>query len=512
MEPFTLGQLGSILPEIILAVGGLLIIALDTFLGEEGEQGSGFMAIAVIFLAIALVGAVLQFGFDDPRLLHLVIIDKFSAFMKIVIYGAMILVAVAGGSFMNKRVAGRGEFWSLFMFVTLAMSFAVSANNLLLLFLSIEFLSITSYLLVGFLRETRRSTEAGLKYFLYGSVASAIMLYGMSFLYGASGSLYLNEIGAALTANDALDGIVLPAIVMVMVGLGFKTSLVPFHQWTPDVYDGAPTPITAYLSTASKAAGFAVMVRVFVSGLAGYDVDWVPLLTGLAVLSMTVGNLVALRQSSVKRMLAYSSIAQAGYMLMGLISVVTVNQGDVATLGINGINGLMIYLFAYLFTNVGAFLVVMAVEETEGSADISAFNGLAQRSPWLAYSMFIFLLSLTGIPLTGGFIGKFYVFGAAVQHRYFFLVVVAAINAGIAAYYYLNVVHAMFFPTAEPTAERAEDAARSEHIRPAPMHIPLGVQVVVAICFIATIWLGVYPPNVIGWANSASQQLLTFLY
>lgn len=505
MNEITLGQLGSILPEIILMVGGLLIIVLDTFLTDEEDSGTGFMAIAVVFLILGLVGSVLQFGLADVNVIPLVTVDKFAGFMKLTVYSSMILVAIAGGSFMNKRVAGRGEFWSLFLFVTLAMSFAVSANNLLLIFLAIEFLSITSYLLVGFLLDSRRSTEAGVKYFLYGSVASSIMLYGMSFLYGASGSLYLPDIATAFQANPGLNSIVLPATVMVLVGLGFKTSLAPFHQWTPDVYEGAATPITAYLSTASKTAGFAVMVRLFVTGLGGFGVDWVPVLTGLSIITMTVGNLVAIKQTSVKRMLAYSSIAQAGYMLMGLVSVVTADQADVTTLGMNGINGLMIYLFAYLFTNIGAFLVVMAVEETEGNSDIASFSGLGQRSPWLAWTMFVFLLSLAGIPLTGGFVGKFYVFGAAVQHRYFLLVAFAAINAGIAAYYYLNVVRAMFFPASDQAPAVAD-------YKPSPMRTPLAVQVVLVVCLIATLWLGIYPPKVIDWANSASQQLLTFKY
>ena len=247
------------------------------------------------------------------------------------------------------------------------------------------------------------------------------------------------------------------------------------------------------------------MVRLLVTGLGSFDVDWVPVLIGLSVLSMTVGNLVAMKQTSVKRMLAYSSIAQAGYMLMGLASVVAPDQANISVLGMNGLNGLMIYLFAYLFTNIGAFLVVMAVEETEGNSDIASFNGLGKRSPWLAWTMFVFLLSLAGIPLTGGFVGKFFVFGAAVQHRYVFLIVIAAINAGIAAFYYLNVVRAMFFPA----ADRPEAA---EGYKSTPMRTPLAVQVVLVICLVATLWLGIYPPRVIDWANSASQQLLTYIY
>ncbi len=360
----------------------------------------------------------------------MVALDPFASFLKMLVIVGMILVAVGGGNYMNRHTNNHGEFWSLFLFVTLAMSIAVSANNLLLLFLSIEALSITSYILAGFLRENKRSSEAGVKYFIYGSVASSLMLYGMSLLYGASGSLNLVEIGEAFATNPDVKTVIPMATLMTLVGLGFKASLAPFYQWAPDTYDGAPTPVTAYLSTASKAVGFAVMARVLIVGLGAYQMDWVPILGGLAVLTMTAGNIVALRQSSVKRMLAYSSVAQAGYILLGLTAVVSGDQADVATLSMNGLNGLLIYLFAYLFTNIGAFMVVLAVEDYTGSTDITAYADLVHRSPALAWSMLVFMLSLTGIPLTGGFVGKFYVFGATVQHQYFWLAAVALHQCG----------------------------------------------------------------------------------
>lgn len=496
MNEIGVGALGGILPEIILLIGGLLVMILDMAQPREKDSGWGFMAVTVLFLSVALVGVVLQLDMAPYVAVAMVDIDPFATFLKITVYTGMILVAIGGGAYMNKRATSHGEFWTLYIFVTLAMSIAVSANNLLLLFLSIEFLSITSYILAGFLRENRRSAEAGVKYFIYGSVASALMLYGMSLLYGAAGSIYLTNIGQALSENPELTTIILPAALLALVGFGFKASLAPFYQWAPDTYDGAPTPITAYLSTASKAVGFAVMARTLIVGLGAYRVDWVPVLAGLSILTMTVGNLAALRQTSVKRMLAYSSVAQAGYILMGLTAVVGTEVADVATLGMNGLNGLLLYLFAYLFTNVGAFMVILAVEETTGSTDISAFGGLAQRAPGLAWAMFIFLLSLTGIPLTGGFIGKFYVFGAAVQHQYFWLVGAGLINAGIAAFYYLNVVRSMFF------------ADTSEEPKPVRMAVPIPVQLTVLICVGATVWLGLYPPNIINWANDASRQLL----
>ena len=498
MNELGFGSLGGILPEIILVIGGLLILLLDMAQGRNQDSGRGFMAVTVIALIVALVGVVLQLGMGQHVVVAMVDIDPFATFLKILVYTGMILVAIGGGGYMNKHATGRGEFWSLFLFVTLAMSIAVSANNLLLLFLSIEFLSITSYILAGFLRENKRSAEAGMKYFLYGSVASSLMLYGMSLLYGMGGSIYLSEINVALVANPELSDIILPAALLTLVGFGFKASLAPFYQWAPDTYDGAPTPITAYLSTASKAVGFAVMARVLIVALGAYRVDWVPILAGLSILTMTLGNLAALRQQSVKRMLAYSSVAQAGYVLMGLTAIVSVEAGDITLLGMNGLNGLLLYLFAYLFTNIGAFMVVLAIEETTGSTDVTAFTNLAQRAPGLAWAMFIFLLSLAGIPLTGGFVGKFYVFGAAVQHQYFWLVGVALLNTAIAAFYYLNIVRTMFFSGVTEGA-------------PVRLSVPIAVQFIVIICVVATLWLGLYPPNIIAWANDASRQLLALM-
>ncbi len=508
MNAISVTSLGSLMPEIILLIGGLLILILDTAMSDENDSGRGYMAIAVVFLLAAIVPVYLLLDTKPHTALMVVDVDPFAVFMKMIIYAGMALVAITGGSFMNRHVTGRGEFWTLFMFVTIAMSLAVSANNLILLFLSIEFLSITSYMLVGFIREDQRSSEAGVKYFLYGSVASSIMLYGMSMLYGATGSLMLVDIGKGLAANKELGPLVLPAVLLVLVGLGFKTSLAPFYQWAPDTYDGAPTPITAYLSTASKTVGFAVIVRVLLVGLGAFSKEWVPILAGLSIFTMSVGNLIALRQTSVKRMLAYSSVAQAGYILMGLVAFVSSTQGDLKTLAMNGLNGLLIYLFAYLFTNVGAFMVVMAVEEFTGGSDVSAFENLSQRSPALAWSMFIFLLSLTGIPLTGGFMGKFFVFGAAIQHQYYWLAAIGLLNAGIAAFYYLNVVRAMFFATSGTASYGGVSADGEATAVASPMSISIPIQLGLVICVIATLWIGLYPPNVIEWANHASRTLL----
>lgn len=523
MVEYGVGTLGSLLPEIILLFGGLLILVMDMMLqtneSYKKDSGASFMAVAVLFLIVALVGAILQWrGFVDGVggvgyvAMSVVDVDHLTVFFKLMIYIGMTLVAMAGGSYMN-RIAplnGRGEFWSLYLFVTLAMSLAASAGNLVMLFLAFEFLSIGSYILVGIMRDNERSAEAGLKYFLYGSIASSIMLYGMSLLYGASGSLNLREIATGLAASEDMSVLAAPAILLTLVGIGFKMSLVPFFQWAPDTYEGAPTPITAYLSTASKAVGFAVATRVFMMGFGGFREEWVPILAGLSILTMTVGNLMALRQESVKRMLAYSSVAQAGYMLMGLVSVVTVSGAvasnvDASTLQMNGLNGMLIYLFAYIFTNVGAFMVVMAVEEESGNAQLTSFRGLMQRSPLLALAMLVFMLSLIGIPLTGGFLGKFFVFASAIQHQFWFLAIAGFVNAGIAAGYYLPVIGAMLFGEDDDETEAAVAAPERG------FNISISLQVSLAICVIATIVIGIYPPNFVQWATDASRDFLTLI-
>ena len=491
-------SLTPILPELLVAFGALLILILDTA-SPQGGSNRGYMAITAIFLLLGLAGAFVQLGGEPQTALYVVYIDAFSLFLKMIVYTAMLLTTLAGGGYLNQRVSGGAEFWSSYLFISVAMAFAVSANNLLMIFVAIEFLSITSYILVGSIREDLRSSEAGLKYFLYGSVASAIMLYGMTFMYGATGSLNLVEIGTAFAENRDIHAAVIPSILLVMAGLGFKTSLAPFFQWTPDVYEGAPTPVTAYLSTASKAAGFAVMARVLLIAFAPSAELWVPILGGLSVLTMFAGNLMALRQTNIKRMFAYSSVAQAGYILLGLASVVDPSVVDVTALSMNGLNGMLIYLMGYLFTNIGVFMVVMAVENMTGGSDYANFSGLIKRAPWLASAMFIFLLSLVGIPLTAGFVGKFFVFGATIQHQYYFLALMAVINVAISAFYYMSVARIMFFP--ETDSEEAP-------IVGAP---GIGAQVIVTICVAGVFWIGLYPPLIIEWANTASQFLLTIL-
>ena len=469
-------------PEIILLITGFVALGID-LIRQRRDDGQPSAIVALIGLGLALVAAIyLTVSGTNAIVASTMVVDAYALFFKIIAITGVILVILASMHFMKGRSRYMGEFYALLVFVTLAISVAVSATNLILVYLGIEFLSITSYILAGFIRDDQRSEEAAIKYFLYGAVAGAVLLYGISLLYGATGTVDLASIGQVFTATGSNHLLGVAAIILLLGGFGFKASLVPFHQWVPDTYDGAPTPVTAFLSTASKAAGFAVAGRVFITALPDFQADWTAILGGVAILTMSVGNLIALRQTSVKRLLAYSSIAQAGYILLGLAAI---NP----SLTFDGVNGLLIYLFAYLFTNIGAFLVVMAVEQDSGSNDLSAFAGLMKRSPVLALLMTLFLLSLAGIPPTAGFLGKFYVFAATMQSELLILAAIAAVNAVIAAFYYLNIVRYMFFQ--ESDDER-------------PVAISAGLSAALVVTAVMVLAIGIVAQPVIEWANNSA--------
>jgi len=456
-----------LLPELVLTLVALVVLGLD-MLWRNGNGSRHLLPwIALAGTVALLVAAVLiwplgstggaaitfttgkDFGGDQTPMM---VLDPLALFFKLFTAIVLALVLLSSGNYVRAHIRFHGEFYALILFAGLAMTLSAAATNLLMIYLSLEFLSITSYLLTGYLREDERSTEGAVKYFVYGATASAVMLYGFSLLYGATGTLDLASIAAVLTGSVIpVHWLVYPALIMVLVGLGFKIALVPFHQWAPDAYEGAPTPVTAFLSVGPKAAGFAVLMRLLLTALPGFQLDWISVLAGVAIVTMTLGNLVALWQSNVKRLLAYSSIAQAGYMLIGLVTL-----APEAHSWTTGLNGLLIYLFAYLFTNLGAFAVVIAVENHTGSAQLDAFAGLMRRNSFLAITMFLFLLSLIGIPPTAGFVGKLFVFGAAIQRQMIMLAVVGIVNSVISVYYYYAIMRQMFFgeaPDAPPFDE-----------------------------------------------------------
>lgn len=425
-------SLAYFVPELILLGTAFAILLLDLFLSDK--KILGFLGLAGTLAALAFVrypSAPLALFFG------LFVLDPFSFFFKITSLGIVILTLLAslsGGQ--EQRGAGiqsPGEFFALLLFAGFGLIMMGSSNNLLMIFLSIESVSILSYLLVGFLKKNQRSKEAALKYLLFGSVSSGVMLFGMSLLFGLTGQLDLSLIQQKLAAVSAPPGLVLLSLFLIMVGLGFKISMAPFHMWAPDVYEGAPTPVTAFLTVGPKALGFSIFLRVLQTGFLSLQGEWSYILAALSMLTMTLGNVIAISQTNIKRLLGYSSIAQAGYILMGL-----------AVFNEIGLTGVLIYLVAYAFTNLGAFLSVITVSNQTGTDEIDSYAGLSEKSPFLAASFTLFLLSLAGIPPLAGFIGKFYVFSSAIEGRFFTLAVVAALNSAVAAFYYFKIVRLMY--------------------------------------------------------------------
>jgi NADH-quinone oxidoreductase subunit N len=441
------GSLG-ILPEIVLTATVALLIFADVALRAYAGRARVLLGLTAIGLAAAAASIAVVPGGGQPLFYGMIVSDSFALFVKgLVIIAALVGAVLASLSAEIKRTQF-GEYLILLVCLTLGMCLLASARNLLMLYLALELVSIPSYILAGFRHGDRRASEAALKYVIFGAAASGLMLYGFSLLYGLTGTLDLPGIGKAVVQRGLSGGVdtqllVVVAVLLSLAGFAYKIAAVPFHMWCPDVYEGAPTPFVAFLSVAPKAAGFAALLRFFLSGFgtptgfpAAGEFPWPLLLGGLAVATMTVGNLAAISQDNVKRLLAYSSIAHAGYLLMA-----------VAVGSKLAIQGVLLYLPIYLLMNMGAFLVVMEVRARTGSESIAAYRGLSARSPYLAIVMAVFLFSLTGIPPFAGFIGKFFLFAAALQTKSPFFYVVAVIgvlNSVISLYYYARIVRACF--------------------------------------------------------------------
>jgi len=432
-------------PETILTAGLLLVVLVDSTLMRGRNVLNWLLTVAT--LAAAFVAAV-RIGPQSVSIFDgMLSLDPMGVFFKLILIGAS-LVVVGAFRFEGSRELrglGQGEFYALMLAVTFSNLLLSAASDLAMLYLSLEMVSITSYVMVAYLKGDRLSNEASLKYILFGAVSTGAMLYGLSLLYGLTGSTSLPVIrevlGSGLTDANRLTVYVIA--LLVFAGFGFKTASVPFHFWCPDVYQGAPTPVTAFLSVAPKAAGFAIMLRFFFGSLAvagtgawalAGTIDWPHVLMVVSVLTMTVGNVAALTQTNMKRLLAYSSIAHAGYIMMGVVA-----------LSENGARALMVYVFAYVFMNLGAFLVVTLVHNQDGTFDLRDYPGLYRRAPLLTVAMSIFLLSLMGIPPLVGFMGKLYVFAAVIERgpRYWWYAVVGAVNAAVAAFYYARILKTM---------------------------------------------------------------------
>lgn len=477
-----LNSLDYFFPELVLTGVVLLLILADLFLGKDKSPWMSILAL--IGTAIVAMTVMSQYDLGDRSIFNdMLVVDHFSLFFKMLFLASTVMVIFL--SIGSVELAGRavGEYFSLLLMLTLGMFFMASATNLVTIFVSIEMVSILSFILASYLKTRRRSSEAGLKYAIYGAFSSGLMLYGISILYGLTGELNIYEIGKALSAqNSGYSLALIVSVILMLGGFGYKIAAVPFHFWSPDVYEGAPTPITAFLSVGPKAAGFAVLLRFFnVSlttggspGVADWsafsNLDWPQLLAVVSAATMTLGNLIALVQNNIKRLLAYSGIAHAGYALMGV--VLLSEQGVYATI---------FYLAIYYVMNIGAFLVVIIFQDMVGSENIEDWKGLGWRSPVPAIAMGIFLFSLTGLPPTAGFVGKFYLFAAVIQKgsAFYWLAIVGLLNSVVALYYYARIIKNMFF-------ERAADEA-SHGMSLSPYYV-----VLLTVLVVPTIVFGVY--------------------
>ena len=462
-----------LVPAIMLALFGCAILLLDTWLFPDLKDRKYTFLLVVVALCITGFGLWRQqvyvsagnaiTAFDGSLTM-----DGFALFFNWIFLVATLIVALVSYKYLDIEGEQHGEYYALILFAQCGMFFLAAGTDLITLFIGLELMALSFYIMVGFLRGERRSNEAAIKYLILGAFSSGFLAYGFSVMYGISGSTKLRDITAAVAARDPWDPVVFLMMATTSIGLLFKISAVPFHMWAPDAYEGAPTPITAYLSVASKAASFAFLLRIFLGPLASVRAAWEPLLIVVAIATMTVGNLAAITQTNIKRMLAYSSISHAGYMLLGLIA------GNAT-----GIKGISVYVLVYTFMNLGAFLVVVALRR-QGiiGEDVDDLAGLMHKSPGYAILMLIFLLSLAGIPPTAGFLGKYYIFLALIETRHYLLAVVATLYVAVAIYYYFRLVRSMFV---------------GEETEKAPMSTSVGVRLALAASGIMTLIIGIYP-------------------
>jgi NADH-quinone oxidoreductase subunit N len=491
---YSIGDLMLIAPELILTIGACIGLVLSVLLPRERKQIAAWFSLVCILLSfISLIFLWRGNPLPQSAFYGTVKIDGLAILFKGVLLIAAALTVAVSIKFLDIENEQRGEYYALVLFATVGMMFMACGYDLIVLFISLETMALTFYVLVAFTKRDKRTNEAAMKYFLLGAFSSGLLLYGMSLLYGIAGSTNLNDIATAIStvvkSSNETSALIRPLLLLGMIslaaGMFFKVSAVPFHQWTPDAYEGAPTPITAFLSTASKAASFIMFARLFLDSLAAMRVDWAPLLGIVAAITILVGNWGAVTQENSKRLLAYSSIANAGYLLLGLIGA---NEW--------GYKGLTIYLFVYVLMNIGAFGVVISLKRKGFvGEDVDDFAGLGQRAPFMAFMMTVFLLSLGGIPATGGFVGKFYLFGSLVQRGtddgrtwYYVLAVWAVINTVVSFYYYVRFIRLMYL-----TEETRDESVLSPSLA---LQIALGVAVV------GVIFSGIYPQPIINITQS----------
>jgi len=481
-------NLFRVAPEFLLCIAGIIIMLLDPFVGPARKRWLGWLGFAgALFALLAVHRAYDSQGFAYDNLIST---DVFSVFVHSVVIIAAALAILGSIDYLEREGIQRGEYYALVLFGAAGMGILAGANELVTAFVGLEMSSISTYILVGFRRKAAASNEASIKYFLLGSFATAFFLYGISMVYGATGTTYIDKVAAALQSGQPSDlNLAVLGLGLIFVGLGFKTVIAPFQVYGPDVYEGAPTPVTAFLASAPKVSAFALMLRVFYVSFGSASDFWFWALLISAILTMCIGNFAALVQTNVKRMLAYSSIAHAGYILVAFAASTTL-----------GVAAVLFYLAAYVFMKVGAFLIVTHLgQQGERRLDIQDYAGLGTRQPVLAACFSLFLLSLLGLPATGGFLGKFFAFQSALDaystHGKWivWLVVIAAINSVIGAYYYLRVIISMYF--AEPSRDYI------------PSSVAPALVVAIFIAAVGTLYLGILPSGVLAFAQRAADSL-----
>jgi len=471
-----------ILPELVLTTGALAVLIVDVLLPRERR---GALAWVTLLALGATMASLVPFRYTHVEVAHgLLAVDQFALFFKFVFLLAAAITVLMSVRYLAIEGASPGEYYFLILCATLGMMIMAGGIDLITIFIGLETMAVSFYILAGFIKPSQRSNEAAVKYFLLGAFSLGVLLYGMSLMYGLSGTTNLRVMARAFAGLEQDPRLIL-AVILVVAGIGFKIAAVPFHMWAPDVYEGAPTPITAFLSVGSKAASFAMLIRIFVEGLPSMSGDWRLLFWMLAVVSMTVGNVAAVTQSNVKRMLAYSSIAHAGYVLIGIVAWSPTNP--------RGITATLVYLLIYSFMQLGAFAVLVVLRRADvAGEELKDFSGLHVRNPFAAFAMLLFMLSLGGIPPTAGFMGKFWLFSAAIDAHYYWLAVIGVLNSAISLYYYVRIVVFMYLK---------KEATGSEPTTTPALAVVLGVAVA------ATLVFGIYPRLLFELAEVSSQTL-----
>jgi NADH-quinone oxidoreductase subunit N len=467
-----------LLPVLLLTGTALIVLVTDLFM--EGPDRDGLGWLGIVGLIVTAIASIALWNHHQSGFNGTMAVDRFALFFNLLLCFAAGLTIVMSMNYLEMTDIGVGDYYTLILFATVGMMLMAAATDLIVIFLGLEVMSIAVYVLAGIWRRQLRSTEAALKYFLLGAFATGFLLFGIALLYGATGSTQLAAISSQIAGADASRRLLVTVgMGFLLVGFGFKIAAVPFHVWAPDVYEGAPTSITAFMAVGVKAAAFAAFTRVFLHHLAGLGADWSQVLWVVAVLTMTVGNVVALLQQNIKRMLAYSSIAHAGYLLVGMIAA-----------GENGGSAVLFYLFAYALMNIGAFAVVIALgKRGEPNERLDDYAGVGFRQPFLGFAMSIFMLSLAGVPPLVGFAGKYFIFAAAVKAGYVGLVVIAVLNSVVSVYYYVGVLVKMYM------VEGAADV-------PSPTTRPY-LFATMLVTVIGTVLVGVFPSSAFELARQA---------